>query len=216
MTKSKLTTHLFSAIAVNFFLFIAFGSVDDKKTNSNSSSSSSTPATEKPQTPEELTQQLNREIAGFDKPFDNSSYTGTVESIQMELVLFSVWKIIIRKGENSNSENQKLASGLKKKVVNLQIKEFPRMRKKYAEVIAKKLWENDIYVSVQGGTNGIINFSAGMFAANKNIQDTQNMLNKVLTEFRFKETRFRWYKEADEFTYYKLETPNDKELITLE
>lgn len=213
MTKSKLKTHLISAIAVSFFLFIAFGSDDDKKTDSNSSSS--TTATEKPQTPEELTQQLNREIAGFDKPFDNSSYSGTVESIQMELVLFSVWQVIIRKGESSNSENQKLASVLKKKVVNLQVKEFPRMRKKYAEVVAKQLWENDMYVSVQGGTNGIINFSAGMFAANKNIQETQNMLNKVLTEFRFKETRFRWYKEADEFTYYKLKTPNDKELVTL-
>jgi hypothetical protein len=216
MTKLKLTRHFLSTIAVAFFLIIAFGSDDDKITESSTTSSTSAAATDKPQTPLELTQQLKREIAGFDKPFDGSAYSGTVESVQMELVLFSVWQAIIRKGESSNSENQKLASKLKKKVVNLQVKEFPRMRKKYADVLAKKLWENDIYVSVQGATNGIINFTAGIFAANKNIQETQNLLNKVLTEFRFKETRFRWYKEADEFTYYKLETPIDKELVTLE
>jgi len=217
MTTKKFTTHLFSAMAVCFFLFIAFGSDDDKKTESSSTSSSTETTANKPQTQIELKEQLKRELASFDKKFDNSSYNGTVESVQMELILFSVWASIVDKGVNStDEENQKLAADLKKKVIGLQAKEFPRLRKAYGDVVAKKLWENDMYVSTQGGTNGIINFTGGLFAANKNIQETQTTLQKVLTEFRFKEARYRWYKGADEFTYYKIESPKDNELVTLD
>lgn len=218
MTATKYTTHFLSVLAVCFFLFIAFGSDDDKKSESSSTTSSSSETTSsKPQTTEELKEQLKRELASFDKKFDNSSYNGTVESVQMELILFSVWASIVNKGLSSaDNENQKLANDLKKKVIALQVKEFPRMRKAYGDVVSQKLWENDIYVSTQGGTNAIINFTGGLFAANKNIQETQTTLQKVLTEFRFKEARYRWYKGADEFTYYKIESPKDNELVTLE
>ena len=54
--------------------------------SSSTSSSSSTTTTEpvKEQTPEELNEQLKREIASFNKPFDNTTYDGTVDAIQME------------------------------------------------------------------------------------------------------------------------------------
>ena len=31
---------------------------------------------------------------------------------------------------------------------------------------------------------------------------------------RFKQTRYRWYKGADEYTYYDLDVPSDKEPVT--
>lgn len=213
MKKINFKSHLISALAVGFFIFIAFGSNEDKK---NESSLSNTSETKKERTPQELKEQLEREITSFDKPFDASSYRGNVESLQIEIVLFSVWATLINDGEISNDkEINKLASDLKSKVSARQVKEFPKMRDNYGTVIAEKLWEDNIYASTEGATNGIINLTAGIFANNKNIAETQKTLNDVLTQFRFKEVRYRWYKGADEFTFYKLETPRDNELVEI-
>lgn len=163
---------------------------------------------------DKLKEQLKREISSFDKPFENSSYRETVANLQLEVVLFSVWASIIDKGENStDEENKKLAANLKSKVSTRQIKEFPIMRSSYGKAAAEKLWESNIYVTTEGATNAIINLSGGLFANNKNIAETQRTLSDIFTQFRFKEVRYRWYKEADDFTYYKLETPKDSEII---
>ena len=160
-----------------------------------------------------LKEELKREITSFIKPFDSSTYRGSVEALQIEIVLFSIWSNIISEGQkNTNNEVNKLASELKNKVVARQIKEFPEMRRNYGKVIAEKLWEENIEISTEGSKSEIINLTAGMFANNKNIAETQRTLIKVLTQFRFKEVRYRWYKSASEFTYYKLESPKDNEL----
>lgn len=215
MNKSKTLKHFASALAVGLFLFLAFGSDDDKSEGSSTSSNSTTTKPAKEQTPEELNEQLKREIASFNKPFDNKTYDGTVDAVQMELVLFSVWANIIKEGENSTLEdNVKLAKELKTKVTNLQSKEFPILRKRYGKIIANKMWEHDIDIKTIGTSNTIIDFTGATFATNKNIKEFQTTLNEALTMFRFKQTRYRWYKGADEYTYYDLDVPSDKELVT--
>jgi len=217
MNKSKTLKHFASALAVVIFLFLAFGSDDDKSENSSTSSSSSTTTTEpvKKQTPEELKEQLKREIASFNKPFDNTTYDGTVDAIQMEIVLFSVWANIIKEGENSTLEdNVKLAKELKTKVANRQAKEFPILRKRYGKIIANKMWEHDIEIKTIGTSNTILDLTGATFATNKNIKEFQTTLQEILTMLRFKQTRFRWYKGQDEYTFYDIDVPNDKELVT--
>lgn len=49
-----------------------------------------------------------------------------------------------------------------------------------------------------------------------NIKTAQEQLQEVLTRLGFKEVRYRWYREADEFTYYKLDTPPDGKLAYLQ
>lgn len=216
MKKSENLKHFTSALSVGLFLFLAFGSYDDKS-ESGSSTSNSTAKTEtvKEQTPEELNEQLKREIAVFNKPFDNKIYDGTVEAIQMEIVLFGLWADIIQKGESSSlEENVKLAKELKTKVVNLQVKEFPIIRQRYGKIIASKMWEHDITIKTIGAGNTILDFTGATFATNRNIKEFQTTLNEVLTMLRFKQTRYRWYKGADEYTYYDLNTPSDKDLVT--
>lgn len=217
MNKSKTLKHFASAIAVGLFLFLAFGSDDDKSESSSTSSSSSTTTTEpvKEQTPEELNEQLKREIASFNKPFDNTTYDGTVDAIQMEIVLFGVWANIIKEGENSTLEdNVKLAKELKTKVANRQSKEFPILRKRYGKIIANKMWEHDIEIKTIGTSNTILDLTGGTFATNKNIKEFQTTLQEILTMLRFKQTRYRWYKGQDEYTYYDLDVPSDKEPVT--
>lgn len=162
-------------------------------------------------------EQLEREIKSVNDGVDFSTYRGTVDALQMELVLFGTWANIITEGENSDDpEIQKLAKQLKPKVANMQVKEFPKLRKEYANIVAKKMWENDIEVTANGTNNKYINFSGGIFAANKNKQDFQNEVHEVLKMFRFNQSRYRWYKGADEYTYWTIYEGKDSDLVTFD
>lgn len=160
-------------------------------------------------------EQLERELKSIDKGIDFSTYRGTVDALQIELVLFGSYANIIMEGENSNNKEIKaLAAKLKSKVKKIQIKEFPKLRKDYAKVIAKLLWENDIDVSANGKNYNNLNFTAGIFAANKNKQDFQEQLKDAPKMFRFGQTRYRWYKGQDEYTYYTIYEGKDSDLVT--
>ncbi len=163
-----------------------------------------------------IKERLKTELNSFKKPFDNSSYRGNITSLQIELVLFSSWRDFIKKGKSSiDKDTKKLAGDLESKVVALQTKEFPFMRKEYAKILRDLLWENDIDISINGSKNTIINVTGGAFAANKNIQEMQNNIVDRLKEFRFKQSQYRWYKRQDKFQYYTIETPKDNELVRL-
>jgi hypothetical protein len=162
-------------------------------------------------------EQLEREIKSVNDGVDFSTYRGTVVALQMELMLFGTWANIITEGENSDDpEIQKLVNQLKQKVANMQIKEFPKLRKEYANIVAKKMWENDIEVTSNGTNNKYINFSGGIFAANKNKQDFQNEVNEVLKMFRFNQSRYRWYKGAAKYTYWTIYEGKDSDLVVFD
>jgi hypothetical protein len=164
---------------------------------------------------EKLKERLERELSSeaLTKGLKTDTYRGSVEALQMELVLFGMWASIIQEGEASNDENKKLASAIRKKVTAIQVAEFPKLRKAYVDIVANKLWEENITVTVQGNGNNIINFTGGLFANNKNIKQMQETINEVVKMFRFKQIRYRWFKGADEYTYYDLEVPKDIELV---
>ena len=148
-------------------------------------------------------EQFERELKSINEGIEFSKYRESIESMQIELVLFGTWANLIEEGENSdNPELKSLAKKLKSKVINIQATEFPKLRKEYAKVVAKKMWENDIEVSANGTGSRYINFTGGIFAGNKNKQDFQNQLHEVLTMFRFKQSRYRWYEGEDEYTYW--------------
>jgi len=58
----------------------------------------------------------------------------------------------------------------------MQTKEFPILRKEYGKIIANKMWENDIEVTTIGTGRRYINFSGGIFAANKNKKEFQTQV----------------------------------------
>lgn len=166
---------------------------------------------------EQIKESLKRELESLKDGIDFSNYRGSVESIQIELILFGAWANSINDGELSeDSETKKLALLLKKKVKKYQISEFPRLRKDYAKVVANKMWENDIEVYSSGTGNRYINFAGGIFAANKNKKDFQTELQEILTLLRFKQSRYRWYKGEDEYTYWTNYEGKDSDLVTFE
>jgi len=160
--------------------------------------------------------QLEGEIKSIDEGIDFSGYRGDVNLLTLEVGLFGLWSKLINEGQASEDpEMQKLAGRLKAKVAPIFRKEFPKLRKDYAEVLAKKLWENNITVTYNGTGNRYINFTGGLFADNKNKKDFQVQAYEALKTFRFNQSRYRWYKGESEYTYYTIFEGKDSDLIDL-
>lgn len=160
-----------------------------------------------------LKEKLEGEIASINDGIDFSSYRGSVSSIQIELALFIVWaKFIEEASVHSEKEIQDLGAKLKRKVQKIQKKEFPILRKNYRKVIHKILWPQDIETAIYGSRYTTIQFTGGIFAANKNKQEVQEMLQEVLVALRFKRINYKWHKYDDGYTYYKLDVPSDEEI----
>lgn len=209
--------HLFSALTLAGFIFIAFGSGDDDvKTDTTTESFSSTSSTEEKtkDIPNQIAQ-LKREIASIEEGVNFSTYRNTVEATQMELVLFAAWAKTINEALSSeNDEVKTLGKELEKKVKNIQIKEFPVLRKAYAKAIYHKLWEQNIETQVLGNKNKTIQFTGGYFANNGNKAQTQQTLQEALKMFRFSKVNYKWYKYDNEYSYYEIDSPNDSELMS--
>tara|TARA_B100000902_G_C27134837_1_gene825508 strand:- start:113 stop:880 length:768 start_codon:yes stop_codon:yes gene_type:complete len=161
-------------------------------------------------------EKINREIESINDGVDFSIYRGTVESLQLELVMFGAWAITIQEGQDSEDEEiQKISKKLRSKVEKIQKKEFPILRKELAKVYKNKLWEFDIDVYSSGGSKvKYINLTGATFAANKNIKDMQLTISENLEMFRFNQARYRWYKGEDEYTYYTIYEGKDSDLVT--
>jgi hypothetical protein len=197
------------------FLFLLISILIDSDTAKNSNK---TKVEEVAKTPEELKKQIEREIESITKGIDFSTYHDATEIgiLQIELALFNVWVSIIKEGESSDDvEIKKLATRLKKSAADVQTKEFPVLRKKYTEIFSKQMWKHDVEISVSGTGNKYINITGGIFAANKNKQDFQNQIHDVLNRYRFNQSRYRWYKGEDEYTYWTIFEGKDSDIIEI-
>ncbi|PIF43927.1 hypothetical protein CLU96_0851 [Chryseobacterium sp. 52] len=162
----------------------------------------------------DLKTRLENNIKGIDEGQDLAKNVKSLDGIVIVLALYKVYSSIINEGKSSkNSDEQELAKKLEKKVINSQVKTFPKLRYIYYELIKDKLWVNDVDVRILGSSNKTIQFTAGYFASNKNIKETQATLHEMLLNLRFKQTQYKWYSGDDEYTYYNIESSKDSEII---
>jgi hypothetical protein len=186
----------------------------DKKTNISSGTNSTTTEQSVATSTEpsiDLKTKITNSIKSIDSGDDlTKNPINSATDFQITVTIFKAYATIIKEGkQSSDKEILRLTNELKKKVIASQMKNFPKIRKAYYEFIKNKLWENDVYVDVSGSGNTNLKFTGAYFAANKNIKTTQETLHEMLTLLRFKQTQYRWYKEQEEYTYYKIETPAD-------
>ena len=163
---------------------------------------------------EELKVRLTDGIKNINNNDDISKIDlSNLANINIAVAVFKVYARLIKDGEASkDSDTRRLANKLKSKAISSQIKYFPKIRKAYFELTKDRLWEHDIYVTTGGNGNTILKFSGGYFAANANIKAMQEALQEMLTNLRFKQTQYRWYKGQDEFTYYIIKSSKDTAL----
>ena len=215
--------HLASVLLIAAFVLLAVGSSNDNSESGTEASAGAegTSDTEEASvtlnSPEELKARLSRENASLDEPFNNYIYDGSLDALHTEIAMFVVWAGLAEEGQKStDAEIVDLAKELKGKVSKLQSKEFPVLRKKYAKLLADQMWEHDVEIKATGAGNSTLELTGGMFAANRSIKEVQTTLQETLVRFRFKQTRFRWYSGDNEYTYYELEVPGDKEVLQVE
>lgn len=214
----KILKHLSSLIVFIFFIFIAYGSDDDNNSKTeiteNEKYDSIDSSTNKIVSQIPLKTRLENNIKSLDSGDDLVKDIKSVDEIVIALAVFKSYHMIITEGEESkNADEKKLVKKLKDKVSNYQIKNFPKLRFAYYKILSDKLWEHDVTVGIGGNKNTILNLTAGYFAANKNIKYTQETLHEMLSNLRFKQINYRWYKGEDEYTYYKIESPKDSEIV---
>jgi hypothetical protein len=165
----------------------------------------------------EVKQQIQRELDALKKPFDNSIYRGSKEVLMMETVLFGLWANMIEEHKNNPDPGVKsMVNELKRKVSQLQVKEFPLMRKEYVGIIGKVIWENNVEVTVSGAGNKTIEFTGALFANNKNVTEAEQAIRDALKLFRFTRANYKWFKYDDEYTYYKIESESDSAVVKIE
>lgn len=111
----------------------------------------------------------------------------------------------------NDKQINELSKRLKRTLIYRQRVEFPKIRKEYAAIIKKKLWVNDINVSIWGKRYNYLTFTGGDFAANKNKQDFETAIEPIATKFRFNAIKYKWYEDDDNPKTYYLGSLSDSD-----
>lgn len=152
--------------------------------------------------------------------FDISALKGTTPGeISMGVEKFNEWATFVT-GMEEWAKNEKLSKAeldsvarLRKQLVNKQMHNFPIARKLFAEMLRERMWEHNVDVRAFGSGNSTLEYVGGIFANRGNIKETTDTSWDALNKFRFKRVQYKWYKYDDEYTYYKIDSPKDRDLL---
>lgn len=209
INRHPIGTFLLIILGIGFFPFLMAGI----SSNSNQLVKTQETATSEAIKNVPLDEQLTNQIETISK-FKGEDYRGSIEKINNELLLITFWSSLTKTARNNTDANiKKLGKDLETKLVQLQVKEFPKMRADYGKLSGKTLWESDVEVTISGSGNSVIEFSGGVFAANKNIKDAQNAIQDMLKKLRFDKANYKWYSGADQYDYYTIESSKDSEIV---
>ena len=138
----------------------------------------------------------------------------SVDFILIETVVFGTYADTIEEARSLyDPEVDRLANQLEQRVSSIQIQEFPKMRKAYADVVAAALWENDIDVTVTGSGNNTIVFTGATFASNANISASfSSDVKDTLEALRFDRATYKWFEYDSEPTTYELDSLADSKV----
>jgi hypothetical protein len=175
-------------------------------------------------TQSKLNEFLNQEIEALNTPFVDDKpkiqLTEKVDDKEFQDLTSRIQRFIwrataIRQAElQSNEENKKLARTLKLKQAERQKVEYPAIRSRYGQMTAAEFWEYDEEIKLSGNDNSTISFTHSSFAEKENIKNAYSALKGALIMYRFKKVIFNAYNGGKQ-TVIELETPNDKELVSV-
>ncbi|WP_250632041.1 hypothetical protein [Rhodoflexus caldus] len=148
---------------------------------------------------------------------EQTIYKHTHNSVVMRTELFKRYGDLFNKAEKfKNQETDSLAEVMEQKTVAMQKRELPKMRKAYVEELGKILSTYDVYCSVSGKDNEVIEFAGTTFKSSMNAEEYNKEHVIAFLKLRFKKSVFRLSKNAPERFSYKLNTPADSELYSSE
>jgi hypothetical protein len=158
-------------------------------------------------------------LASAEKDFKiNNGKEADLDKVRAMLVLIDAMADSLNNARLSkqilSKDDVTYVKGIEKRLSTFQKRMLPGLRISFKERSRELLWEHDIYVRVYGKNNTIVEFSGAVFAANANIKSVHEQVGDVLQKLRFKQARFKWYKGANEYTYYDLTNSPADETLT--
>jgi len=96
--------------------------------------------------------------------------------------------------------------------LKVQVKHYPKMRDTLGPILRQKMWEHDMNIKTIGkGYNRMV-LTAALFASNRGIKQTRDTIGILLSDYRFQRVDFKWFKGAQEWSYYDLKNKKDNVL----
>lgn len=89
---------------------------------------------------------------------------------------------------------------------------FPALRRAWREKAAHTFWLMDVDLAVSGARADTVTWTGARFAANANIQQSQQGVVQNLSKLRFRQSRYRWFSRADQITQYPMTSPADGQI----
>lgn len=158
-------------------------------------------------------EQLDRELASM-PGVSASKYTGTVDEINIGLILIGTWNLVYEKGASLSldPDGQKKRQRFKEMLIRKQAEMFPVLRDAYGPAMRTQLWEADGSARTFGAGYRTVEFVSVAFAANANIKKIHTQIQEQLLMLRFTRAQYKWFSQASEFSYYTMEPPKDTNL----
>lgn len=158
-------------------------------------------------------EQLDRELASM-PGVSASKYTGTVDEINIGLILIGTWNLVYEKGASLSldPDGQKKRQRFKEMLKRKQAEMFPVLRDAYGPAMRTQLWEADGSARTFGAGYRTVEFVSAAFAANANIKKIHTQIQEQLLMLRFSRAQYKWFAQASEFSYYTMEPPKDTDL----
>lgn len=131
------------------------------------------------------------------KPIDFLNLAEFYNSTAMEYYLTDTCK---------DKQTLRLRAKWKQRIISDQVKNFPLLRKGYTKFLHDVYWSNDIEVKSSGST---LTFIGRNFAANSNKQELMDAIHEQVMTLRFKRVEYKWVRDDDDYTFYKISSPLD-------
>jgi len=142
----------------------------------------------------------------------------SMDHIKFVLEVFDGGAKLIQKAqaEQLTDEERTQVGALRKALAARQRETFPIMRSSFGPIVSSELWISDGSAKTFGKRYTVILFVGGSFAAHANIAKAQKAMHGPLIRLRFKQARYKWYSEDDEYSYYAIDSPADGDIAVVD
>lgn len=177
---------------------------------------------------EKRMRELEAEAANYERRLDQeiasipgikaSGYTQDVAGINTAIVVMGAWGLMYEEGqglpltEEAKAKRQKF----RKLVIEKQVQLLPALRDAYGPAMRKELWIADGSARTIGKGYRTVEFVSVAFARNANIQQIHMDIRESLMMLRFTRAQYKWFEQADDYSYYTIEPPKDSDLVKWE
>ncbi|PTW84006.1 hypothetical protein DBL07_25890 [Achromobacter mucicolens] len=161
--------------------------------------------------------QLDREIASI-PGIKTAKYADSLESIKAAVLIIGAWGLMYEQGESMRLDTaaQRKRQQFRSMVSKKQSEMLPAIRNAYGPLMRKQLWEANGSARTIGPGYRTVEFVSAAFANNANIKKINEQMHDMLVMLRFTRAQYKWFAQAEDYTYYTLDVPKDSDVVKWE